>query len=60
MQDAVQFGANFQKSDSAQQPQEQIAGYGILALCVHGRSSFILGQSKSGWAVQKYKVDNGE
>ena len=23
-------------------------------------SSFILGQSKSGWAVQKYKVDNGE
>ena len=60
MQEAVQLRGDFQESDGTQQPQEQIAGYGILALCVHGRSSFILGQSKSGWAVQKYKVDNGE
>ena len=60
MQNTVQLGADFQKSDSTQQPQEQIAGDGILATRVYGRSSFILGLSKSGRTVQKRKVDGGE
>ena len=60
MQNTVQLGADFQKSDSTQQPQEQIAGDGILAMRVYGRSSFILGLSKSGRTVQKRKVDGGE
>ena len=40
--------------------KKQIAGDGILAMRVYGRSSFILGQSKSDRAIQESKAESGE